>query len=130
MTSFVALRRDMAIILIKESNMRHIAAYALLVLGGKDKPSAADVEKVVKDAGATADAEKCKALCAALEGKEFHELVDTGIKTLGSMGTGSGAAKAAPAGGAAAAKVEEKVEEEPEEDVDMGDLFGGGDDDY
>jgi len=46
------------------------------------------------------------------------------------------AAKAGPApaagggGGAAAAKEEAPVEEEPEEDVDMGDLFGGGDDDY
>lgn len=45
------------------------------------------------------------------------------------------AAKAAPASGGApaaggAAKEEAKPEEEPEEDVDMGDLFGGGDDDY
>ena len=44
------------------------------------------------------------------------------------------AAASAPASGGApakggAAKAEEK-EEEPEEDVDMGDLFGGGDDDY
>ena len=39
------------------------------------------------------------------------------------------AAGAAPAGGAAA-KEAAPVEEEPEEDVDMGDLFGGGDDDY
>lgn len=107
--------------------MRHIAAYALLVLGGNDNPKAADVEKVVKEAGATADSDKIKALCEALEGKEFNELVATGIKTLGSMGTGSAAA--APAGGAAA-KEAAPVEEEPEEDVDMGDLFGGGDDDY
>ena len=108
--------------------MRHIAAYALLVLGGKDAPSAADVEKVMKDAGAEADKEKITALVAALEGKPFHELVATGIKTLGSMG-GAAPAGGAAAGGAAAAKVEEVVEE-PEEDVDMGDLFGGGDDDY
>ena len=33
-------------------------------------------------------------------------------------------------GAAAAAPKEEVKEEEPEEDVDMGDLFGGGDDDY
>lgn len=108
--------------------MRHIAAYALLVLGGKDNPTAADVEKVVKEAGATPDADKIKALCEALEGKEFHELVSTGIKTLGSMGTG--AAASAPAGGAATAAAEAAPAEEPEEDVDMGDLFGGGDDDY
>jgi large subunit ribosomal protein LP2 len=106
--------------------MRHIAAYALLVLGGKEAPTAADVEKVVKDAGAPADTDKIKALCEALAGKQFDELVSTGMKTLKSMG---GAAQPAAAGGAAAAKVEEVVEE-PEEDVDMGDLFGGGDDDY
>ena len=109
--------------------MKHIAAYALLVLGGKASPSPKDVEKVLKDAGVAAESDKIEALCKALEGKEFHELVETGTKTLGSMGTGSGAAAAT--GGAAAAKEEAApVEEEPEEDVDMGDLFGGGDDDY
>merc|ERR1712045_1088914 len=101
---------------------RHIAAYALLVLGGKEEPSAADVEKVVKDAGAEPDKEKITALCAALEGKPFNELVAAGIAKLGSMGTG------APGAGAAAAeapKAEEKPkEEEPEEDVDIGGMFG------
>lgn len=107
--------------------MRHIAAYALLVLAGNNSPSAADVDKVVKDAGAPADSEKSKALVAALAGKEFHELVSTGIKTLSSMGSGPAAA-AAPSTAAAAdaPKVEEK--KPVEEDVDMGDLFGGGDD--
>ena len=106
--------------------MRHIAAYAMLVLGGKSAPTAADVEKVVKEAGATADKEKCEALCTALEGKEFHELVSTGMKTLSSMG---GSSAAAPAGGAKAAAVEEKVEE-PEEEVDLGGMFGADEDDY
>ena len=105
--------------------MRHIAAYALLVLGGKDAPTAADVEKVVKDAGAEADKAKIDALVAALAGKEFHEIVAAGIKTLGSMG---GAAK--PAAGAAAAEVKAEAvkEEEPEDDVDIGGMFGDEDD--
>ena len=110
--------------------MRHIAAYALLVLGGKADPSPADVEKVVKDAGAEADKAKITELCNALEGKPFHEIVAAGIAKLGSMGTGS----AAPAGGAAAAAApaEAKKEEapEPEEDVDIGGMFGDDDDDY
>jgi len=105
--------------------MRHIAAYALLVLGGKDEPSVADVEKVVKDAGAEADKEKITALCEACKGKPFNELVAAGIAKLGSMGS------AAPAGGAAAggkAAVEEKAEApEPEEDVDMCGMFGDED---
>ena len=69
-----------------------------------------------------------------LEGKSIPALIKEGSKDLASMPSGG----AAPAGGAAAtagdageAKKEEKPkEEEPEEDVDMGDLFGGGDDDY
>ena len=109
--------------------MRHIAAYALLVLGGKADPSPADVEKVVKDAGAEADKAKITELCNALEGKPFHEIVAASIAKLGSMG--SGPAKAA-GGAAAAAPAEAKKEEapEPEEDVDIGGMFGDDDDDY
>ena len=108
--------------------MRHIAAYALLVLGGKEEPTAADVSKVLKDAGVSADDDKCAALCDALKGKPFHTLVEEGKSALGKMGGSAAPAggAAAPAGGAAAA--EEKQEEEEEEDVDMGGLFG--DDDY
>lgn len=98
----------------------------MLVLGGKSAPTAADVEKVVKDAGATADKEKCTALCAALAGKEFHELVATGMKTLNSMG--GGAPAAAPAGGAKAPAAAAVVEE-PEDEVDLDGMFGD-DDDY
>ncbi len=105
--------------------MKHIAAYALLVLGGNDKPTAAQVEKVVKDSGVEADKEKIEALVSAMEGKEFHELVEAGIAKLGSMGSGS--APAAAAAAPAEAKAEEK-EEEPEEDVDIGGMFGDEDD--
>lgn len=109
--------------------MRHIAAYALLVLGGKAEPSAADVEKVVKDAGATADKEKITALCEALKGKKFHELVSTGVAKLGSMGTGGGGA-AAPVAAAKAEETADLKEEEPDEvDVDMCGMFGD-DDEY
>ena len=111
--------------------MRHIAAYALLVLGGKEAPTPADVEKVVKDAGAEPDKEKITALCAALEGKPFNELVAAGIAKLGSMGTGAPAAGGAGGAAAEAPKAEEKPkEEEPEEDVDIGGMFGDDDDDY
>ena len=111
--------------------MKHIAAYALLVLSGKEEPSAADVEKVVKGAGGEADKEKIKTLCEALKGKKFSDLVAEGTKALGAMGTGS-AGPAAAGGEAAAAsapKEEVKVEEEEDDDVEMDGLFGG-DDDY
>ena len=104
--------------------MRHIAAYALLVLGGQEEPTAKDVAKVMKDAGASGDDDKIAALCEALKGKAFHELVATGLAKMGSMGTAAPAAgKAAPV--AAAAKEAEPEEEEV--DMDMGGLFG---DDY
>ena len=71
--------------------MKHLAAYALLVLGGKENPTEKEVEKVVTEAGSKPDSEKVKALCAALKDKKFHELVAAGSAALGSMGTGSGA---------------------------------------
>ncbi len=108
--------------------MKYIAAYALLVLGGNASPKAADVEKVLKEAGIKSEAEHVEKLIAAFAGKTFHELVKSGTAKLSSMGTAVAApaatTSAAPA--KAAAKVEEKPKEE-EADVDMGGLFG---DDY
>ena len=104
--------------------MKHIAAFALLVLGGKDKPTAADVEKLLKEAGVKADSEKIEKMIAAFEGKNFHEMVEGGLAKMSTMG----AAAAPVAAVAGAAIVEEKVKEEVEE-VDMGNLFGG-DDEY
>jgi large subunit ribosomal protein LP2 len=103
--------------------MKHIAAYALLVLGGNASPSVADVEKVLKEAGAKADSDKVAVLVKALEGKQFHELVAEGNKAFGAMGTAAApvAAAAASAQPVAAAKV---VEKEEEVDVDMGGMFG------
>jgi len=100
--------------------MKHIAAYAMLVLSGKNAPTAADVEKVLKEAGVKAESDKVEALIAACAGKEFHEIVTTGLAAMKKMGGSAPAAGGAPA--KAAAKVEEVEEEEA--DVDMGDLFG------
>ena len=94
--------------------MKYVAAYAMLVLGGKDAPSADEVEKVVKDAGATADKEVIIALCKAMEGKSFEDLVATGMNTLASMGTGSEGASAVAT--EAGKKDEEAKAEVAEED--------------
>ena len=109
--------------------MKYIAAFALLVLGGKAEPSNADVTKVLSEAGIKAESEHVDRLLAALKGKTFHELVQAGKGKMAALGSAS----AAPAGGApakSAAKVEAVKEEAPKEeeaDVDMGGLFG---DDY
>lgn len=106
--------------------MKQVAAYALLVLGGKANPTAADVEKLMKDSGVNADSEKIATLVKAVDNKPFHELVESGLGKLASMGTGSAAAPAAAGGAAAAAAPADEVKEE-EEDVDMGGLFGDED---
>ena len=110
--------------------MKYIAAYALLVLGGNASPKAADVEKVLKEAGIKSEADQVERVVAALAGKPFHELVKSGTAKLGSMGTAVAAPVAAAGSSAAPAKAAEKPAEKPAEeeaDVDMGGLFG---DDY
>jgi large subunit ribosomal protein LP2 len=109
--------------------MKHLAAYALLVLGGKENPKAADVEKLLKDAGCKADSDKVKDLIEKMKDKKFHETAEAGLKKMSAMGSAAGPATAsAGAGKTADAPKEEEVKEE-EEDVDMGGLFGD-DDDY
>jgi len=107
--------------------MKYIAAYALLVLGGNNAPKAADVEKVLKEAGIKSEADHVERLVAALAGKTFHELVAAGNKKLASMGSVSAAPAQAKAETATKVKVEEEKPKEEEADVDMGNLFG---DDY
>jgi ribosomal protein L12E/L44/L45/RPP1/RPP2 len=58
--------------------MKYIAAYALLVLGGKKDITAADLENVLKEGGIKADADHSNKLVNALKGKAFHELVSEG----------------------------------------------------
>ena len=106
--------------------MKNAAAYALLVLGGKDKPTAADVEKLLRDSGVAPDSDAIKLLVEKMNGKDFHEVVSGGLKKLATMG---GSAAPAAAGAATAAPVKEEKEEEKEE-VDMGGLFGDDDDGY
>lgn len=106
--------------------MKHIAAYALLVLGGNTDPAVADVEKVLKEAGVKSENESLEKLVNALKGRAFHELVAAGKSKMSSMGTVVASA-AGPATAAPVAVKEEVVVKEEEADVDMGGLFG---DDY
>jgi large subunit ribosomal protein LP2 len=82
--------------------MRYIAAYLLLVLGGKAEPTEADISKLLSGAGVAVDEARLKAVHAALHGKPLEELVAAGQKKLAMVPSGGGAA-AAPAGGAPAA---------------------------
>jgi len=113
--------------------MKHVAAYALLVLGGNASPSADDVTNVLKEAGTKADSDAVEKLIAAVKGKSFHEVVSEGLKAIGACGPAAGAAVASGAAPKADEKKEEEavVEEEEEEvDMDMGGMFGDDGDDY
>jgi ribosomal protein L12E/L44/L45/RPP1/RPP2 len=58
--------------------MRHVAAYLLLVLGGKAAPTAEDVKGVLDAAGVAADDNQLSTLISALEGKvglEFQSII-------------------------------------------------------
>eukprot|EP00596_Hydrurales_sp_CCMP1899_P006296 CAMPEP_0119036404 /NCGR_PEP_ID=MMETSP1177-20130426/4100_1 /TAXON_ID=2985 /ORGANISM="Ochromonas sp, Strain CCMP1899" /LENGTH=68 /DNA_ID=CAMNT_0006996239 /DNA_START=56 /DNA_END=262 /DNA_ORIENTATION=+ len=58
--------------------MRHIAAYALLLVGGNAAPTAAQVTAVVTAAGGETSEEAITKLFADLEGKDIHELLAKG----------------------------------------------------
>lgn len=97
--------------------MKYLAAYALLVLGGKESPSADDVEKLCKEAGIKPEADKIKQLIEKMQGKKFDEVAAAGLAKISTMGTGAPAASGAAASGAAPAKAEEEAPKEQEEDV-------------
>jgi len=108
--------------------MKHLAAYLLLSLGGKN-PTAKEIKKLLNTVGIEADDDRLTNLIQELDGKDVNELIAEGSLKLASVpsgggGGGGGAAAAGAAGGGAAKeedKAEEKKEEEKEEsDEDMG----------
>lgn len=54
--------------------MKHLAAYLLLVLGGKSSPSKDDITKVLASVGIEADNERVAKLITELEGKDINEV--------------------------------------------------------
>merc|ERR1712232_1005043 len=110
-----------------KKTMKNVAAYLLAVMGGNQKPSEADITKILEAASANVDAEAIKKVVSELNGKDVYAVMDEGAEKLTAVPTGGARGGAAPAGGAAAggaaapAEEEKKVEEEEEEsDEDMG----------
>ncbi|CAD8047943.1 unnamed protein product [Paramecium primaurelia] len=109
--------------------MQYVAAYALLVLGGKAQPTEADIKGLLAEVGAQGADDQIKGIVDALKGKTLSDVISEGLKKVGTLQLGGGAASSAPAQtqAPAAAKQEapKPVEKapEPEEDVDMGGLF-------
>merc|ERR1712023_425725 len=101
----------------QEEKDRLVCTYAALLLhDGELEISEEKLSKVIKASGNTVEGYWPGLFAKALKGQDITAL-------LANVGTGGGS------GGAAAAEEEKPKEEEPEDDVDMGDLFGGGDDD-
>ena len=65
--------------------MKLLAAYVLLILGGKESPSAEDVTALITAAGGEVDEEKLTVLLSDLEGKDIHELLAKGDNDLKSV---------------------------------------------
>lgn len=108
--------------------MRYIASYLLAVLGGKDNPTAADLEKILGSVGISVEKDKINKVVSELKGKNIEELIEQGKEKLCTVPAGGGAAApvavaaAAPVAEAPAAAKEEKkpVKEDSESDDDMG----------
>ena len=106
--------------------MKYIAAYCLLVLGGKQDVTEAELTSFLKSIDCEVDETQVKTVCQALKGKQIHELANQGIDKIASMAIASGPAPTQQTTNAPT-KAEEKKAEEPveeEEAVDFGDLFG------
>ena len=54
--------------------MRHIAAYLLLQIGGNPEPSAADIKKLLATVGIEADDSRLAALISELKGKSINDV--------------------------------------------------------
>jgi len=64
--------------------MKHLAAYLLLSLGGKESPSAKDIKTVLESVGIEADDERLKALISELKGKDLQTVcakINDGLNT-------------------------------------------------
>lgn len=70
------------------TQMRHVAAYMMLVLGGNKAPTADDVKNVLSAAGIEADDTQLTRLIDALANKNIDEIVEAGSKKLAAMGGG------------------------------------------
>jgi large subunit ribosomal protein LP2 len=56
------------------NQMRHIAAYLLLQIGGKAEPTAADIKKVLSAVGIEADDARLNTVISELQGKSINNV--------------------------------------------------------
>merc|ERR1712054_146740 len=106
-------------------NMKVIAAYMLAVVGGNNKPSVAEVKKILSSVGIDLDesaSSRLEDLVEEMAGKELSDVLAAGTEKLKAVPMGGGGGGPAVGGGAVAtggaapeeAAKEEEVEEEEE----------------
>ena len=98
----------------------------LLVLAGKEAPTADDVKGLLTGAGVEVEDDKLSTLMSKLEGKKIDELITEGEEKLIAVGGAGGGGGGGGGGAGGEEKEEEKKEEEEEEEIDVGGgaLFG------
>lgn len=87
--------------------MKLVAAYLLLTVGGNTSPSAQDVKKLLSTVGIEADDSRLNKLIEEVNGKNVEELIAEGTEKLASVSSASAAAAPAAGGAAPAAAAEE-----------------------
>ena len=60
-------------------SMRYVAAYLLAVLGGKNAPTAKDIEKILGSVGIEAETDKITKIINELKGKDVEEVIAAGM---------------------------------------------------
>jgi hypothetical protein len=68
------LRTSTNKLLFVVAEMKHLAAYLLLALGGNSSPSAKDITKVLASVGVEPDTERLEILISELKGKDLQEV--------------------------------------------------------
>ena len=70
--------------------MKYVSTYLMLVMGGNDSPSAADVTAALEKVGVDVDAADLKRFLAGVEGKDLAEVLAAGKEKLAKFGGGGG----------------------------------------
>ena len=109
--------------------MKHLAAYLLAKMGGKNEPVVGDIEKIIAAVGGTTDADLAKTVVEKVGsgGLSIEDLMALGKKRMASMPAVGAAPAAAPVTAAAdtAAPAAKKEESDDDEIVGAGGMFGG-----
>ena len=78
------------IFLYSPTEMKDMATYLMLVLGGNENPTADDVSKALASVGVESDSEQLNKMISELEGKDLSEVLASGEELLAKFGSGGG----------------------------------------